>query len=85
MPREFGVMRCLNSLVDDTIDDTQRIKVEVDALALALGNLLVLLVEVVVELSRLLDHGWQIPVPGYTHSWAIVTLKVSRFLKPQLT
>jgi hypothetical protein len=47
---ELGVERRLDGLVDDAVDDAQRVEVEVDALVGALGDLLVLLVEVVEEL-----------------------------------
>jgi hypothetical protein len=47
---ELGVVRRLDGLVDDAVDDAQRVEVEVDALVRALGDLLVLLVEVVEEL-----------------------------------
>lgn len=41
----------LDSLVDDAVDDTQRIEVEMNTLGLAARDLLVLLVEVVIELD----------------------------------
>lgn len=44
-------MRGLDCFVDDTVDDTQRLKVKSDTLLLTRFDLLVLLVEVVEELS----------------------------------
>lgn len=48
---EFRVVRSLNCFVDDTVDDTQRLKVKSDTFLLTRFDLLVLLVEVVEELS----------------------------------
>jgi len=48
---EFRVVRSLNGFVDDTVDDTQRLKVKSDTFLLTRLNLLVLLVEVIEELS----------------------------------
>lgn len=48
---EFRVVRGLDCFVDDTVDDTQRLKVKSDTLLLTRFDLLVLLVEVVEELS----------------------------------
>lgn len=48
---KFRVVRSLDCFVDDTVDDTQRLKVKSDTFLLTRFDLLVLLVEVVEELS----------------------------------
>lgn len=47
---ELGVVRSLNALVYDAVDYTQGVEVKLNALLSAVGNLLVLTVEVVEEL-----------------------------------
>ena len=47
---ELGVVRSLNTLVDDAVDYTQGVEVKLNTLLSAVGNLLVLTVEVVEEL-----------------------------------
>lgn len=47
---KLGVVRSLNALVDDAVDYTQSVEVKLNALLSAVGNLLVLTVEVVEEL-----------------------------------
>jgi hypothetical protein len=43
----------LDTLIDDSVDDTKRVEVEFDTLDASVGDLLVLLVKVVEELFRL--------------------------------
>jgi hypothetical protein len=43
----------LDTLIDNSVDDTERIKVELDTIDASVGDLLVLLVKVVEELFRL--------------------------------
>lgn len=50
---KFRVVLGLNSFVDDTIDDTQSVEVELNAILGAVGNLKVLLIEVIEELPVL--------------------------------
>lgn len=54
---ELGVVRSLDSFIDDTIDDTQGVEVQLNTLLSAIGNLLVLSVEVVEELFWLISNG----------------------------
>ena len=54
--RKFRVILGLNSFIDDTIDDTQGVEVELDAVLGAAGNLKVLLIEMIEELPEL-DHS----------------------------
>jgi hypothetical protein len=42
----------LNTLIDDSVDDAERVKVELDTIDTSVGDLLVLLVKVVEELFR---------------------------------
>lgn len=53
---KFGVMRSLDAHIDDTIDNTQRFKVQRDPVHLTRFDFLVLLVEVVEELPWLVLH-----------------------------
>jgi len=48
---EFRVVRSLDCFVDNAVDDTERFKFKSDTLLLTRFNLLVLLMEVVEELS----------------------------------
>ena len=48
---EFRVVRSLDCFIDDAVDDTQRLKVKSDTFLLTRFDFLVLLVEVVEELS----------------------------------
>jgi len=50
---KFRVVLGLNSLIDDAINDTQSVKVELNALMGAVSDLEVLFVEVIEELSML--------------------------------
>lgn len=47
---ELGVVRSLDAFVDDAVDYTQSVEVELDTLLGAVGDLLVFTVEVVEEL-----------------------------------
>jgi hypothetical protein len=43
----------LNGLVDDAVNDTEGVKVEVDSFHRTIGDFLILLIEVIVELQTL--------------------------------
>lgn len=48
---KFRVVPGLNSFIDDTIDDSQGVEVELNAILGAVGNLKVLFIEVIEELA----------------------------------
>lgn len=49
--RKLRVILGLNSFINDTIDDTQGVEVELNAVLGAVGNLKVLFIEVIEELA----------------------------------
>lgn len=49
-------MRSLNSLINDSVYDPKGVEIKLNAVYSAIGNLLVLFIKVVEELSRL-DHS----------------------------
>lgn len=51
--RKFRVVLGLDSFIDDTIDDTQGVEVELDAVLGTVGNLKVLFIEMIEELPGL--------------------------------
>lgn len=53
MNGELGVMGSLNRLIDDTVDDTQGVEVQLHTVNSAVRNLLVFFVEMVEELPML--------------------------------
>ena len=53
MNGELGVMGSLNRLIDDTVDDTQGVEVQLHTVDSAVRNLLVFFVEMVEELPML--------------------------------
>jgi hypothetical protein len=52
---KFGVVRSLDGFIDDTIDDSEGVELKLNTLDGAIGNLLVLFVEVVEELLILVQ------------------------------
>lgn len=53
MSGKLGVVGGLNRFIDDTVDDSEGIEIKLNAIHGSVGNLLVLLVEVVKELLSL--------------------------------
>lgn len=53
---ELRIVRGLDSFIDDSIDDSEGVEIELNAIHGAVGNLLVLFIEVIEELFSLERH-----------------------------
>lgn len=54
---KLGVVRGLDGFIDDSVYDTKGVELELDAVESAVGDLLVLFIEVVEELEQLDSVG----------------------------
>lgn len=54
MDGEFGVVRGLDGFIDDAVDDSQAVKVEICTVCGAVGNGLILVVEVIKKCRAIL-------------------------------